>query len=144
MKIELDNRPSETKVIDSKLLEYAKPSEVVRLKSKVTNANYNTVANIIAASLNLKASESAVYNIMMLILKGKIGNQDTISIDELINVCSFYLDKDKITYRRAINGLASKGVIKYTKDNKAVTVVSVYNASKVDYNQVKTIVINLV
>lgn len=144
MKIELDTRPSETKVIDSKLLEYSKPSEVIRLKTKVDRGNIDVASIIIADCLNLKVSEKELYHAMINILNGKVGNQDNVNINIVIAKCITLYDKDRVTYTRAINSLVTKGVIKYSKDKTSIIINREYNTSTINYSQVKSIVINLV
>lgn len=108
MVITPNDKETETVVYDKANLIYALPRDIVPLVIKPYNTIKAHVIKIIANSINMSDSEKDIYDLLVTYyntIEG-VGIKDIIS-----NACKFN-NKSNMTYKRAIEGLIHKRVIR--------------------------------
>lgn len=143
MSIKLNTNNVDITIYDKINLNHATGSKVIPLKSTSNSTINKLLIDIIGDSLNLNESEKLTYDILLKYLA--INNNLTGSIP--INYITCWLAKDTnrnaITYRRAIDNLIIKGVIKYNDNKKDVSVNNEYNINVIN-TTAKYIVIQVI
>lgn len=139
MKLNIDTRNTETKVVDAKLIQYGTPEEIIRLQGNVDNKMYVIVADIIANSIGLTDSERQVY--ICILAHTRINSN--VNISEVLSACSRINGKSRLTYKRGLDVLIKMGIAKYADNRTAVVINPKYDAGSVNGHQAKFIVIEL-
>lgn len=139
MKLIVDKRSSDTKVVDAKLLQYAMSDEIIRLQGDVNTKMYVIVADLIANSIGLNDSERQLY----ISILANTRQASEVSIVDAIEYCCKINGKSTLTYRRAVETLIKMGVVKYVNNRKGLAVNTKYDAGAVNGHQAKFIVIEL-
>lgn len=139
MKLIVDKRTNDTKVVDSKLIQYAMSEEIIRLQGDVNTKMYVIVADLIANSLGLIDSERQLY----ITILANTRNVNKVKVNTALDDCCKVNGKSRLTYRRALDTLIRMGIAKYSNGRNDVSINSKYDAGSVNGHQAKFIVIEL-
>lgn len=143
MNFNIDKRKTDTKVIDSKLIQYATGDEVIRLVGNPNVGVHATIVKIISDSYKLTEVEYCVYKYLLNFSVANADENGLVEVKELLHYLVDYDGKSPVTYKRAIKVLAVKGIIKRSNGDKHISVNSKFNVNAINSSQAKFIVIDL-
>lgn len=115
---------------DKANVRHATQKDILSLTITANKDFVKTICHLIADSLYLNDSERDLY--YMINISPLVDNK--ISIDILISATIYRFHKIEVTYKRAINTLIKKGVVKYNDNRTTISIIDEYNIGKVNSN----------
>lgn len=142
MNIKLNTKTTDVTVYDKVNLIHANKDEVINLTTNINKDIKSNLVDIISNSLNLTESERELYECILVYIKYNKEVTDKIDLYNITITCSKVKGKSLVTYKRAVESLIVKGVIKYGSCYRDAVIIDEYNISKVADN-IKYIVIEV-
>lgn len=146
MSIKVNTKPNNITVYDEVNYKHARDNEVISLVSNIKGDYRDTILDVISDSIGLNDSERELYKAITAYLKSinnsGFPNDNVVDLYYITLRCSEINNKSIITYRRAVDVLIKKGVIKYYQGYRAAMFNKEFDVVNIDSN-VKYIVIEI-